>query len=291
MEQALHTDSVFPYREGVIRMKRDLARAATTLSADEARFLVEAYYDHQKSRIAAGERVRSLSKAEVPHEVLGWEMEQSGVIENQIKRALDLYSASTPLGHWARSIMGVGPVIAAGLMAHIDPKIAKTSGAVWRFAGLDSSSEWKKGEKRPWNAKLKTLTWKLGESFVKQSSRDGDIYGALYLQRKVVEIERNEAGDFTEQAAAKLVRYNIGKETDAHKCYAAGKLPPAHIHARAKRYAVKMFLSHYFEIAYFLEHGERAAAPYALAHMEHVHYMPPPHTELVAGWDEATADD
>ena len=42
---------------------------------------------------------------------------------------------------------GIGPVIAAGLLANIDIKQAPTVGHIWRFAGLDPTNKWigKKG--------------------------------------------------------------------------------------------------------------------------------------------------
>lgn len=44
------------------RLKRDLANAAYTLSKDEARFLVDAYYMMQDNRIRSAAQVRSLSE-------------------------------------------------------------------------------------------------------------------------------------------------------------------------------------------------------------------------------------
>ena len=142
--------------------------------------------------------------------------------------------------------------------------------------GVDPTSEWKKGEKRPWNAHLKTICWKLGESFVKVSNKDDAFYGQMYKERKALEIARNEAGEFSEQAAAKLKKCKIGKTTDAYKAYSACKLPPAHILARAKRYAVKMFLSHLHEIWYEHHYDEKPPAPYVMAHGGHAHKVPPP---------------
>jgi len=45
---------------------------------------------------------------------------------------------------------------------------------------------------------------------------------------------------------------------------------------RAKRYAVKMFLSHYQHVGHVLLHGTPPPAPYIIAHGEHAHYIPPP---------------
>jgi hypothetical protein len=99
---------------------------------------------------------------------------------------------------------------------------------------------------------------------VKVSTNKDDFYGHLYVERKVYEQQRNDSGVLAEQAAAKLAKFRIGKSTDAYKAYAAGKLPPAHIHARAKRFAVKLFLSHYQAVAYRDHFGVDAPKPYIL---------------------------
>ena len=94
-------------------------------------------------------------------------------------RALDAYSGGPLAGRWARSIVGIGPIIAAGLLAHIDIKQAPTVGHVWRFAGLDPTLKWTTKTKRPWNGALKRLCWLIGESFTKVSNNPGDIYGKI----------------------------------------------------------------------------------------------------------------
>lgn len=198
-------------------------------------------------------------------------------LENQIRRALDTWSEGQELGRWAKSICGIGPVIAAGLLAHIDIAKAPTAGHIWRFAGLDPTMEWKKGEKRPWNASLKTLCWKIGESFVKVSGNKKDFYGKLYLERKDAEQKRNESGSLADQAAAKLAKFKIGKKTEAYGHYSAGKLPPAHIHARAKRWTVKLFLAHYQQVGWTMATGQTPVRPYVLEHLPgHVHAIEPP---------------
>ena len=254
------------------RLTRDLAKAATTLSADEARFLVDAYYAMQRDRIRSDNQVRALDEAEEPHSVLGWLAEQSSTLEKQIARALDQYSRSQALGVWARSVVGIGPVISAGLLAHIDITRAPTCGHVWRFAGLDPTSKWEKGKKRPHNAALKTLCWKIGESFVKVKGNDDDVYGKVYAARRLSEGQKNEAGAFAEQAAA------VVKARPTHaqiKTYKEGKLPEGHLHARAKRYAVKLFLAHYWQVGRELAELP-VALPYPVAHLEHAHVIIPP---------------
>ena len=216
-------------------------------------------------------------KAPEPHDTIAWLFQQEQTLENQIRRALDAYSGSQPAGVWARSVVGIGPVIAAGLLAHIDITRAPTVGHIWRYAGLDPTSTWDKGTKRPWNASLKRLCWIIGESFVKVCNNPNDVYGKLYQRRKEQETLRNEAGAYAEQAAASLLAKRFGDQTEAKKHYLAGKLPPARIHLRAERYAVKIFLSHLHHVMYELANGEPPAKPYVLDHHGgHAHYIAPP---------------
>jgi hypothetical protein len=260
----------------VIKLTKDLKLAARTLSDDEARFLVDAYYAMQEDRIRAGHQHRALTEAGEPADVMTWLMQQRESLERQVARALDAYSESLPVGAWARSITGIGPVIAAGLLAHIDITKAPTVGHIWRYAGLDPTQSWEKGQKRPWNARLKTLCWKIGESFVKVSGNEKDIYGKVYKERKEIETARNEAMAFADQAALILTKKKFSADTQAKKFYEQGMLPPGHIHARAKRYAVKLFLSHLHHVWWEIQTGEKPPKPYVITHMGHAHYIAPP---------------
>jgi hypothetical protein len=260
----------------VTRLTRDIRNAATLLSINEARYLVDSYYQIQEYRKSAGNQARSLVTAGEPNEVISWLFKQQETLEGQIKRALDAWTDSNELGQWSKSIVGIGPVISAGLLAHIDIAKAPTAGHIWRFAGLDPTMKWEKGEKRPWNASLKTLTWKIGESFVKVSNNPKDFYGKIYQERKDLESRRNDEGAFAQQAADKLERFKIGKDTEAYAAYSSGKLPPAHIHSRAKRYAVKLFLAHYQHVGWKLIFKTDPPRPYVIEHLGHGDYIAPP---------------
>jgi hypothetical protein len=89
--------------------------------------------------------------------------------------------------------------------------------------------------------------WKLGESFVKVSGKEGATYGHLYADFKAQEIKRNLAGAYKEAAARELGAKKFKVEDSVtKKRLLAGMLSDAHLHARAKRRAVKIFLSHYY---------------------------------------------
>lgn len=264
--------------EPIMRMSRDIRAAAATLSHDEARYLVDTYYQMQDARIRDAARIRQQEKTGEPHATLGWLYDQNSTLEQQIKGALGRYAAAHPVGEWAQGICGIGPVISAGLIANIDITRAPTAGSIWKFAGLDGHpKKLEKGVKIEHSRPFKTLcAFKLGECFVKVQNNGKDVYGKVYAARKALEAEKNEAGAFAEQAARVLEQKKIGKTTDAWKAYSAGKLPPAHIHARARRYAVKLFLSHLHEVWHWHAFGADAPKPYAFEHLGHAHLIAAP---------------
>lgn len=258
---------------------RDIKKAAASLNLLEARYLVDLYYQMQEYRKATANQCRSME--EEPHETLAyfaWDFEER---EKQIKGALENFVKAQPVGKWLMSICGIGPVISAGLIANFDINKVQTAGQMHRFAGLDPTCKWEKGQKRPWNGSLKRLCWLIGESFVKVSGNEKDVYGKIYKLRKEYEQKKNEAGDYAEQAKWKLENFKIGKDTEAFKWYSQGKLPPAHIQERAKRYAVKIFISHLFEVWYELSHGEKPPKPYAIAILNHAHEIKCPNKAIV----------
>ncbi len=118
----------------------------------------------------------------------------------------------------------------------------------------------------PYNKELKTMCFKIGECFMYQSNKEKSLYGRIYKERKIYELEMNEKFKYRDQAEEILKEKNIGKNTDAYKAYSIGKLPKSHINMRAKRYAVKLFLSHFYEMWYLSEYKTRPRVPYILAY-------------------------
>lgn len=291
-----------PYSEQIValqKLSKDIKTAAATMSTQEARYLVDLYYQMQENRIRAAGQIRAMTSGESvePHQTLAWVMSQGETLETSIKNALGSFAKSRKPGAWAQSICGIGPVISAGLLAHINVKRCgcpvystmpeatrpahdclglQTIGKIYAYAGLAPGQKWEKGQKRPWNASLKVLCWKIGQSFVKQSSREADFYGKVYLSRKALEAEKNERGEYADQAARILQEKRIGKDTEAYKAYIEGRLPKGHLQARAERYAVKLFLSHYHEVAYFDAFGVKPPPPYAISQLNHVDQIPVP---------------
>ena len=265
--------------EPIERLSKDLKAAAKLMSRAEVRYLVDSYYMMQKNRMRLASQTRALEEQKEPAALAPWLTAQSERFEREIKKALHVWAQEQPVGKWCFSICGIGPVITAGLLAHIDIEKASTAGKIWSFAGLNPTVKWNKGEKRPWNASLRTLSWKIGESFVKVSGRDNDIYGKLWLARKELEQRRNDEGKNKEEALRKAP--TVGKSTEAYKHYSAGHLPPGQIHARAKRYAVKMFLSHLHHVMYLSHYKTAPPKPWIIEHGGHTDVILPPNLEFL----------
>ena len=295
-------------------LRRDLKRdfRDAEMSRAEARYVVDVYYQLQDFRIQAAGQLRA--EQGEPRRWAETLLRAFELLEKDVQTVLGAWARREPAGEWAQSITGVGPVISAGLAAHIEIRravpfleetgerpadagvelVTATVGSIWRFAGLDPTLTWGKGEKRPWSAKLKVLCWKLGDSFVKQSGRDSDVYGHVYRARKALEVARNEAGEFADQAAASLAERQI-KDKALRKTYEAGRLPDGRIDLRARRYAVKLFLAHYHHVAYESIMGIPPPMPYiftenarAMGLDGHNGFIGPPNWPLGAASQEST---
>lgn len=306
----------------VKKLKKDLKLATMMIGIDEARYLVDSYYEVQKFRMAIGNQIRALGESEEPTVLIGFLYNNMVYLEDTIKQSLGEFSGKYAVGRWLKSIVGIGPVLSAGFLVTFDirrqmclafedeegkgdmewvestgdirKKVAggklfvhdqrvdarATAGAFWRFAGMEPSAVWEKGTKGPWNARAKVLCFKAGECFVKVQNNDDDVYGKLLIKRKEAEQARNEAGEYAEQAREKLEKCNTGKSTDAYKHYSEGRLPPAHIHARARRWVMGIFLSRLHNVMYQDYFHTDPPLPYIFSNKHkggiHTKYIAPP---------------
>jgi hypothetical protein len=124
-------------------MSREDVKSAANLSREEARQLVQLYYTWQTQRIALGNQVRDLKdRNPAGAGALQFFYGESKDLEEQMVRPLKAWVEASVAGRWAYSQMGIGPVLAAGVCAHVDPLKARVAGSVWRYAGLDPSLTW-----------------------------------------------------------------------------------------------------------------------------------------------------
>jgi hypothetical protein len=268
--QVTEVDLIEPLR----RLTKDLKVAAQLLSPQEVRYLVDLYYQIQENRKRSANQVLIVEGQE-PNLLLSFFADSTKLLERNIRTAMAEFSKAKRIGRWAEANVGIGPVISAGLIAHIDMTRSTNVSKLWSFAGLNPTAKWVKGEKRPWNARLKVLCWKIGDSFCKFHNKKECYYGHLYAERKSLEVARNEAGAFREAARLTLVERKI-KDPKTRSCYEGGKLPDGRLELRARRYAVKRFLSHWWYVAYTIEMGNRPPQPWIVEHGGHTDVTLPP---------------
>ena len=123
----------------------------------------------------------------------------------------------------------------------------------------------------PYNADLKTLLWKVGESIKYQKNRPQSLYGKIYNERVIYELIKNEKGAYKEQAEQILATKNIGKETNAYQAYIQGKLPLAHIYTRSSRFVQKIIVNHLFNEMWRVQYDTIPPKPYIIDHSEGKH--------------------
>lgn len=265
--------------------KSDAQEMAKSMTTRDVRWLVDTYYQLQEFRKASANQVRAAGESAEPSSALLWTFQQMEATEASIRRIMDVWTDSTPVGAWAKSQVGIGPVLAAGVIATFDPD-KPTVGHWWRFAGLDPTMKWEKGQKRPFSAKAKLLCWKIGDSFVKVSGRDNAFYGKIYKERKAYELRRDEEGGNEFQAKVTLLDKNI-QEPKTKATYESGHLPAGRLDLRARRYAVKLFLAALHEVMWFNSHGTMPPKPYVIEHLGHADWMGVPNADLIPGLKEA----
>lgn len=259
------TDSTMTLLAG--RLNRSMLSHAADLSREEIRGLVDSYYQAQELRKASANQRRAVAQGRDANPLLDYVVDHLEHLEKDIQRMMDVATDAHVPTRWTKSFVGIGPTLSAGLWAHIDITIAKTGSAVWRFAGLDPTVRWEKGQRRPWNARLKVLCYLIGESFKKFSNHPhASLYSQLYRERKALEVARSASGLQAETAARLLAMKRWKPGTVAAKAYAEGKLPAGQLDARARRYAVKMFLEHFFKVCYEVHYGRPAPLPYIIEH-------------------------
>lgn len=277
---------VYPVPDIVEKLDHDIP--ALVASSPQARYaLYMRYQQLQKIRVGMLNAAHAAKKREEPAEFFAWLARQLHLLEERLVRVMEESVRAHPAGPWLLSLYGIGPVLACGVLALCDKPIPfRTAGALWRYAGLDPTRRWQAGEKRPYNARLKALCYNIGDSFCKTSNHVASFYGHIYRSRKAYEVERNQRGAYRDQACDAL-RYTT--DPVARQYYEQGLLPPGRLELRARRYAVKLFLSHVQHVLYFLHHQEHPPHPYALRLPGNRIWLGPPNAELIPGFLERLA--
>mgnify|MGYP000163600050 CR=1 FL=1 len=162
--------------------------------------------------------------------------------EKELYKILDGWSREHPLRvNFLNYVKGIGPVLASALIAWLSEPILKAEHVsnLWSYCGLKPNSERKRGEKLGYNPKLKSLCWKIGESFIKKK-----CFG-----RKL---------------------YDTFKEETQKKHPDWTKL---HIHNYARRKVVKLFLASLWEV-WRKMNNISTTEPYPVQYLGHSKIVP-----------------
>lgn len=137
------------------------------------------------------------------------------------------------------NVKGIGHTLALGLVSQIDISKAKYPSSLWKYAGYgdidkekNEAKRRKVGESFPHNAFLKMTCWKVGQSFIKQKA-SGSFYRRMYDEFKVAEKQKHP----------EIVKIQTGV-TKVGKPKYKQLYTKGHIHNRAIRKTIKLFLSH-----------------------------------------------
>lgn len=256
------------------------------MTRNECAQLVYYYYSMQEQRISNLFRATKLKERGESYSFFEMTSEINNEHELFIKKALSYFAKHNEICNWMTSLHGIGPVISCVLFSELSVKAfdkkterykrVETAGGFWKYCGIATPDQVrKKGQLVNFNPDMKRICWLLGKSFVLVSGNPDAYYGQVYKNRKILETELNEQGKYSELAKQILIDKNI-KDEATKTCLESGKLTKGHIDARARRYAVKLFLAHLHEVMYGFEYKEAPPKPYIIAFGEHAHYIPPP---------------
>lgn len=241
--------------------------------------LTSTYWDIQKTRVATGNRLDSM------YEIDKNIMKTLETLEDYISKEIKNEVHEHPIwNYWLKDVKGIGEIFSAQLISLIYGQVhtpecqekrdayysKKEKGegkraekyececpvvgigrfpmvsSLWKYAGLHvvngKAPKRKKGEKVTWNPRLRSVCYNIGKSFVMVGK--GGPYRAHYDEMKAEEFEKHP------------------------------EITKGHADARARRKAVKLFLSHLFAKWYELE-GLEAPMPYVHAVGGHTNYIPP----------------
>ncbi|MEM5855669.1 MAG: hypothetical protein QW472_05145 [Candidatus Aenigmatarchaeota archaeon] len=163
--------------------------------------------------------------------------------EKELQKRLDVWSKNHKLRkEFLNYVRGIGGVLASGIIAWLDEVILKAEhpSSLWKYCGLYPGSERKRGEKLPYNLRLKSFCWKIGQSFIKFK-----CFGRKLYDR------------FKEEAKQKHPDWN-----------------KMHIHNHARRKVVKVFLACLWK-KWREMNNLPTPEPYAIAHLKHSDLITP----------------
>lgn len=230
-------------------------------------------YQQRMAAIEDGKTVMSAYLEQEMYEKLEVETKLKAVAETMAEYGEELGA----IWEWVTSIKGIGNNLAAKLLARIDD-IGRfdTISKLWRYSGyavIDGEIDRPQaGQKRPYDAQLKSVVWEITEQFIRQYT---PIYRDEYDRykeedrRKYPNVICKNCGTMFSPTRKNCPGCGKGNE-DFNLLYGKG-----HMHMRAKRKAGKLFLSHLW-VNWRKMEGLSVTDPYVQDVLGHTHIIPPP---------------
>ena len=281
-------DLIRKKREGIpfdeVEPKKEDKRFSSEYADDELIYrledirhlLTEKEYDYLKHTLLAAQEMKKLE--------LVYKNMMQGYVETEV-----IYQ------RFLRHIKGVSAVLSANLIKEFGYcEKYKHSSSLWRACGLDvedgEAPKRVRGKKTRYNPRLRTMAWKIADSFRKQRT---PVYRDIYDAEKEEQIRRMEnsrckyCGKRTvdhykkpnsrEYYCTKEMKQQVTLKdfTIAGKNTAPGATPPwtpLHAELRAMRKAVKIFLEHYWVASRELT-GQPTESPWIIEHGHHSDYI------------------
>ena len=168
-------------------------------------------------------------------------------LEHGFKKSIKTYCQEFEVGRWALDQYGVGPLSVVRLLRYVDVTKARSHEQLWAYAGLAPKS----GPSQTYNNNLKDTCIDLGRSFVRHADKPQCFYGQLYTKELERRIELNEKGAYSD--LLKEESHFAGKKIQHD---GPEKLSLDRLRAQSQRYAVKIFLIHWYSLEYKEVYGE-----------------------------------
>ena len=206
-------------------VKSETAKIATNPSKKEIKILVDLYYQVQDYRKSMREQIRSIEQGKddgtaTNVQLLDWIMKNMVIIEKGVGDALEIIVENNEVGRWLIKNVGIGHVLAAGLLGYFDVKGRQYATQFHSYAGLNDNN-------RPWlgQEKSKKIVEEVLGSRKKITDDDVIKIAALtqwkvdYLRKACIDKKTGEV-KYTKtklvNACAKIP-YNKGLKTHMHK--------------------------------------------------------------------------
>lgn len=164
-------------------------------------------------------------------------------LEQAFKSSIKVYCEKFEVGRWALAQHGVGPISVVRLLRYVDVTKARTHEKLWAYAGLAPNS----GPFQKYNSSLKDTCVDLGRSFIRNAEHSDCFYGQLYTKELDRRTELNEQGAYAELAKQDGI--------DSDSSGINQKLTQERLKSQAQRYAVKIFLVHWYTLDYKDSYG------------------------------------